>query len=87
MGDTNLALSGLGVEWGANLNPGRWPGLRYFAPLGLNQRPSKARNIGTLPRGQQAPGRQSIEVLRAFKLPEIRGSGMSGICSPLHLVV
>src|SRR5208337_5368237 len=21
-----------------NLNPGRWPGLRYFAPSGLNQR-------------------------------------------------
>ena len=40
MGDTYLALSGLGVKLGDDLNPGRWPGLRYFAPLGLNQRPS-----------------------------------------------
>ena len=37
-----LALSGLGAEiLGDNLNPGRWPGLCYFAPLGLNQQPSE----------------------------------------------
>ena len=29
------ALSGLGAKLGNNLNPGRWPGLCYFAPLGL----------------------------------------------------
>ena len=38
-GNTYFALSGLGAKLGDNLNPGRWPGLRYFAPLGLNQRP------------------------------------------------
>ena len=32
------ALSGLGVKLGDHLNPGRWPGLRYFAPLGLRRR-------------------------------------------------
>jgi len=41
-GNTYFALSGLGAKLGDNLNPGRWPGLRYFAPLGLNQRPSGA---------------------------------------------
>ena len=41
-GNTYLALSGLGAKLGDNLNPGRWPGLRYFAPLGLNQRPCRA---------------------------------------------
>ncbi len=34
-GKTYLALSGLAAKLGDNLNPGRWPGLRYFAPLGL----------------------------------------------------
>ncbi len=29
-----VAPSGLGVDGGA-IDPGRWPGLRYFAPLGL----------------------------------------------------
>ena len=38
-GNTYLAPSGLAARLGDNLNPGRWPGLRYFAPLGLNQRP------------------------------------------------
>ena len=39
-GNTYIALSGLGAKLGGNLNPGRWPGLRYFAPLGLSQRPA-----------------------------------------------
>ena len=33
-GNTYLAPSGLGAKSADNLNPGRWPGLRYFAPLG-----------------------------------------------------
>jgi len=33
------ALSGPGAKLGDHLNPGHWPGLRYFAPLGLNLRP------------------------------------------------
>jgi len=43
-GNTYFALSGLGAKLGDNLNPGRWPGLRYFAPLGLNQRPFGAKS-------------------------------------------
>ena len=39
MGNTYFALSGLGAKLADNLRPGLWPGLRYFAPLGLNQRP------------------------------------------------
>ena len=41
-GNTYLALSGLGAKSADNLKPGRWPGLRYFAPLGLNLWPSGA---------------------------------------------
>ena len=69
--NTYLALSGLGAKLGGHLNPGRWPGLRYFAPLGLNQRPSGAESnpsradltalwaedIGRFLRNQQALGR------------------------------
>ena len=36
-GKTYFALSGLAAKSGGNLNPGLQPGLRYFAPLGLNQ--------------------------------------------------
>jgi hypothetical protein len=37
LGNMYFALSGLRKKLGDQLNPGRWPGLRYFAPLGLKK--------------------------------------------------
>jgi hypothetical protein len=44
-----LALSGLPGKYGVFSDPGRWPGLRYFAPLGLQfslPPPCPAKNVG-----------------------------------------
>jgi len=44
-----LALSGLSGKYGVFSDPGRWPGLHYFAPLGsiLTATPCPAQKCGT----------------------------------------